>query len=107
MQLKAYTVFDNKALQYHPPFYAATDGSAVRSFSDMANDNNTMIGRHPKDYSLWHCGTYNDQNGHFAPVLPLVHVADAVAFLNVQPTFPLTPAESKEALEAAINGKAR
>jgi len=89
MVLNGYTVFDNKALQYHPPFFAATDGAALRSFQDLANDNNTTIGRHPSDFSLWMCGSYDDNKGLFHPCSPLVHIADAVALIRVQPQLPL------------------
>lgn len=89
MQIRAYTVFDNKALIYNTPFFAATDGAALRSFEELANDLNTTVGRHPGDYSLWWCGTYDDQSGVFAAQVPLVRVADAVALVKLQPGLPL------------------
>lgn len=89
MQLRGYTIYDNKALQYHSPWFAASDGAAVRSFSDLVNDHNTTIGRHPGDYSLWFCGTYDDNKGHFAAQVPLVHVIDATALVAVQASLPL------------------
>lgn len=89
MVLKAYTIYDCKALQYHSPWFAVSDGAAVRSFTDLANDTNTNVGRHPRDYSLWCCGTYDDNNGHFTPVIPLVHVCDAQALLSAQAELPL------------------
>lgn len=94
MLLKAYTIYDCKALQYHSPWFAVSDGAAVRSFSDLANDPQTNIGRHPRDYSLWHCGVYDDNNGQFAPVIPLVHVCDAQALIAAQGELPLSPASN-------------
>ena len=117
MILNAYTVFDNKALQYHPPFFASTDGSAVRSLADMANDPSTSIGRHPSDYVLYCCGTYDDSRGFFAPEQPLRHVMDAVALLKLTPQPELFPTplmreqvaqgKIKGAVADAINGKVR
>jgi len=86
MKLNAYTIFDLKALQYHPPFFASTDGSAVRSLADMANDPATTIGRHPSDYVLYSCGTYDDSTGGFATELPLRHVMDAIALVKLLST---------------------
>lgn len=86
MQLNAYSIYDNKAFAYGVPFFAATDGSAVRSFQDLANDAQTMVGRHPRDFSLFHVGTYDDSKGAISPVLPLRHVVDAVAVLQKQDT---------------------
>lgn len=85
MVLNAYSIYDRKALQYHPPFFASTDGAAVRSFSDLANDGNTTIGRHPADYVLFFVGTYNDGNAELVAESPLRHVMDATALLHVQP----------------------
>lgn len=89
MQLNAYSIFDNKALQYHPPFFAATDGAAMRSFQDLVNDHNSTVSRHPGDYSLFRVGTFDDNKGFFAAVSPLVHVVDAVALVRVQPPLPV------------------
>lgn len=86
MQLNGYTVFDNKALQYHPPFFVSTDGAAVRMLRDLVEDPNSTIGRHPTDYVLYCCGVYNDANGHFTPEMPLRHIMDAIALVKVQPS---------------------
>jgi len=87
MKLRAYSIYDCKALQYHPPFFAATDGAALRSFSELSNDVNTTVGRHPVDYTLWCVGEYDDNTGQFHPILPLAHVADASALVKVQQPF--------------------
>lgn len=86
MLLNAYSIYDRKGLNYHAPFFAATDGLAVRNFSDLANDTNTTIGRHPADYVLYCVGTFSDANGSMEPCVPLRHVMDADALLQVQPT---------------------
>lgn len=82
MLLYAYSIFDNKALQYHPPFFASTHGAAVRSLSDLANDLQTNIGRHPSDYVLYCVGQYDDAKGMMIPYAPLEHVVDAVALVK-------------------------
>lgn len=84
MILKAYSIFDNKALQYHPPFFASTHGAATRMLADLVIDKNSNIGRHPGDYVLYCIGSYDDHNGQFASYSPLEHVIDAVALLQVQ-----------------------
>lgn len=91
MQLKAYSIYDNKALIYHAPFFTHTDGAAVRMFSDLANDPNTSVGRHPSDYSLWCIGIFDDQKASLTPVVPLLHVYDAVGLVKLTPSLPLEP----------------
>lgn len=89
MMLKAYSIFDNKALQYHPPFFASTDGAATRMLADLVGDSQTSIGRHPSDYVLYCVGEYDDTKGVMRPYSPLVHVVDAVALVPVQKSLPL------------------
>ena len=60
---KMYTVFDSAAGAYLPPFYQPSRGAAVRVFRDTANDENSMIGKHPGDYTLFEIGEYDDQTG--------------------------------------------
>lgn len=84
MKLNGYTIYDNKALQYHPPFFASTDGVAVRNLTQLVGDINTTIGRHPSDYVLYYCGVYDDQLGLFIPEQPLRHVMDAIALVKIE-----------------------
>lgn len=81
MLLNAYSIYDRKALQYHPPFYASTDGAASRSLSDLVADAQTSVGRHPTDYVLYCVGQYDDAKGQLLPLSPLRHVVDAAAFI--------------------------
>lgn len=85
MKLNAYTLFDNKALQYHPPFFASTDAAAVRSINDLVQDPKTMVGRHPGDYVLYRCGSYDDSNAFFTVESPLGHIVDAVSLVKIAP----------------------
>ncbi|WNK12814.1 MAG: nonstructural protein [Microvirus sp.] len=84
MKLNAYTIYDNKALQYHAPFFMAADGQAVRALSDLVSDPNTNIGRHPGDYVLYHCGYYNDSTGFLSAEAPLRHIMDAQSLVKLQ-----------------------
>lgn len=89
MQLLAFSIYDNKALQFHTPFFSSTDGAAVRSLSELVSDANTTIGRHPSDYVLYCIGSYDDNLGAMVPISPLRHVIDAVALVKIQPPLPL------------------
>lgn len=90
MKLLAYSVYDLKALIFHPPFFMPTDGAALRAFTDTANDLNTSIGRHPADFVLFCVGEYDDQTGWFEGLTPRRHVADATALVTVQLQLDLT-----------------
>lgn len=86
MILNCYSLFDNKSLTYAAPFFGPTDGFATRAVRDLANDQTTMVGRHPGDFVLFCIGQYDDQKGLMSPVSPLRHVVDAVALVNAFPT---------------------
>jgi len=109
--LNAYSIFDNKALQWHPPFFASTDAAAARAFGDLANDPNTNVGRHPGDYSLFCCGTFLDSNAKLEAITPLRHVADAVALLAIHQSRDLfagqhaDPASQSDIGRPALNGE--
>lgn len=90
MILKAYSIYDRKTLQYHPPFFSSTDAAAVRSFGDLVNDSSSTVGNHPNDYVLYLVGEYDDQKGALIPCVPLHHIADAQALVRQTPA-PLFP----------------
>lgn len=93
MILRAYSLQDVKALQYHAPFFAPTDAAAIRMVQDLVNDMQNMVGKHPSDFKLFAVGSYDDANGHFEPVFPLVHIIDAINLVPVAPPsmFDLAP----------------
>lgn len=104
MLTHAYSVYDNKALVYGVPFFAPTDGYAVRAFGDLANDPNTTVGRHPGDFALFCVGSFDDSHAVLQPVSPVRHVIDATATIVIQPRLPLTDTVQGE---ARSNGEAR
>lgn len=67
MRVKMFAVFDNKADLYMTPFFFPANGQAIRAFSDLANDSNTVVGRHPEDYKLVVLGEFDDGNAEFYP----------------------------------------
>jgi hypothetical protein len=107
MKMLAYSVYDNKSLSYGMPFFAPTDGSAVRSFAGLANDAQTTVGQHPSDFSLFCVGEYDDQNGSFVPAYPLRHVIDATALVRVTPQLPLFSQPDQAVLRHGPNGEAK
>jgi len=66
--MKIFTVFDGPANAYLPPFFFHAAGQAVRAFTDSANDDQHLIGKHPADYTLFEVGTYDDATGIFENV---------------------------------------
>lgn len=65
MQLHMFTVYDSKAKAYLPPFFMGQIGQAVRAFSDCVDNAEHAFSKHPEDYTLFRCGTFDDVTGLF------------------------------------------
>lgn len=91
MIIHAYTLYDRKSLQYHQPFFAVSDGAAVRMLQDLVADSNTMPGRHPGDFVLYCVGAYDDSNGSLLPATVLRHIIDALAVAPRPAPLPFDP----------------
>lgn len=89
--LIAYTLHDVKALTYSPPFFTSNDQVAKRMVSDLVNDNNTMVGRHPSDYKLYKIGTFDEGNGAMQPFAIPEHVLDCISLVPPAPPTLFTP----------------
>lgn len=88
MLLNAYSVYDTKALNYSPPFYAPTNGAATRMIADAAADPNNNLGRHPADFVLFRVGTFDDQVGLLEAVQPREHVVDVASLVGEKAPMP-------------------
>lgn len=88
MILKVFAIFDKVAGFYGAPFFLTSVGEARRAFSDLANDLNTNIGRHPGDFALFELGSFDNETGHWMVETP-VHLAGGINMLRPQAELPL------------------
>lgn len=58
--------------------------AAIRSFSDLALDPQTMVARHPEDFDLLHVATIEDGSGEVTPLSPPTVLLTGVAWLAAQ-----------------------
>lgn len=56
-----FTVYDEKAEVFMPPFFVPTIGLATRAFSDCVNGEH-QFAKHPQDYTLFQLGHFDDSN---------------------------------------------
>nr|UXQ88105.1 MAG: nonstructural protein [Microvirus sp.] len=63
MLVNIFTIFDEKARAYLPPFYQPEIAQAHRSFGDAVNDPETAFYKHPSDYTLFHIGSFDNETG--------------------------------------------
>lgn len=81
MLLKVFSVYDVKAAAYGQPFFMPTSGGAIRSFGDTCLDQNSMLNKHPEDYSLHEIGEFDDVTGRIEGQ-PSEPIATAAQFVN-------------------------
>lgn len=62
---KVFAVYDSKVKTYMNPHHFKTVGEAVRTWVDIVNDTQTLIGRHPEDYTLMELADYDEETGKF------------------------------------------
>lgn len=62
---KVCAVYDVKTACYDRPLLFVSLGEAIRSFADVANDKNTVIGQHPADFRLDYLSDFDMNNGEF------------------------------------------
>lgn len=67
--------------------------AAVRSFSDVALDPNTMVGRHPEDFDLLHVASIDEGSGEVVPLSPPVVLLTGAAWSAMQQKGVAKPAE--------------
>ncbi len=65
MKLLAFTIYDEKAECYGHPFFVSAMGIATRMLSELVKNDNSMVGRHPEDFTLYHIGFWRDDEAKF------------------------------------------
>lgn len=58
-------VYDEKAEAFAQPFFQQSELVGVRSFVGAAQDQESLLFKFPRDYSLYKLGTYDDVSGRF------------------------------------------
>ena len=78
-KLYAVTVRDEAVQAFNRPFFVNALGMAVRSFEDECNrrDDNNAMRNHPKDFSLWHVGFYDEDTARLESLDVPVRLCDA------------------------------
>lgn len=68
--MKIYSVHDVQLAAFGRPFYAETDGVAVRSFADPVMDSEHQFGKFPGDFCLYEIGSFDEVSGEIKGSVP-------------------------------------
>lgn len=65
MMFKVFSMWDEKAKCFLPPFVLPQTGQAVRAVADCVRDPNHQFGKNPHDYALFQVAQWDDSSGLF------------------------------------------
>lgn len=63
MIMQMFTVYDKKVGAFLPPFFARSEGEALRSFMDACQDGSHQFCKHAEDFALMRVGEFDDSSG--------------------------------------------
>lgn len=70
MKLTLFSIYDSKAQSFAAPFPAANKGAAIRTVVDAIKDGDSLLARHPADFSLFWVGEFDQDEGLIGAVSP-------------------------------------
>ena len=59
MKLQAFSIFDHASETFAGPFFVPSERVALRVYSEIANNPQSDVSKYPKDYELFHIGTFD------------------------------------------------
>jgi len=81
MEQQVYGIYDVKAGEYSRPVFYANDAQAIREWSDVCKEKNTMFFKHPGDFVMHCLGTFDTKSGKFEALKQPRHIAAASDFV--------------------------
>ncbi|AZL82679.1 nonstructural protein [Apis mellifera associated microvirus 3] len=84
MKLRVFAVYDAKAEVYNAPFFTQTVGLALRGFTDEVRNPDSMLNKHPEDFSLFEIGEFDQLTGAITPLTAPVSIAPALELVRGQ-----------------------
>lgn len=62
---KIYSVFDSKTGAFMQPFQQLSHGQAIRTFTDLVADQQSLISKHPSDFTLYYIADFDDSTATY------------------------------------------
>lgn len=79
---KVFGIWDVKSLTFGQPYFMLTVPAAIRAFSDLSNDPQSSINKHPTDYILFEIGSYDGNTGKFTNLDKHSHLGLAAEYIE-------------------------
>lgn len=77
-----FSVYDDKAEAFLPPFVLPKEAQALRLFSDCVNSESHQFGANPADYSLFRVGTWSDEDCQYVLERSIHNLGNGLVFVT-------------------------
>jgi len=84
MKVRVFSIYDSKTEAYMKPFLLQTKGHALRAFQDLVNDGQSLISKHPNDFSLFEIAEYDEEKAEFTNHLTKINLGGAWELVKTQ-----------------------
>jgi len=84
--MNVYAIYDNKVQAHLTPFFARTNGEAIRMFAHAVNREDTDFNRWANDYCLYRIGEWDPETGHLVAAGTNENLGLAVEYLEKRMT---------------------
>lgn len=81
-KMKLFSIYDSKIAAHMSFFAQAHTGQALRGFQEAANNPETMINRHPADFTLFEVAELDQESGEVTAYAKPVNLAVAAALMK-------------------------
>ena len=65
-----FSTYDKAVVAYMRPWFAISEGQALRAFADEVQREGSDLKKHPEDYALFRMGTFDDNSGELVAEEP-------------------------------------
>lgn len=76
-----YSIQDTKSQTFNPPFYQKNVGEALRTFTKLVSDPQSILNQYPEDFILVRLGQFCDDSGEIIPSNP-TNIGTASQYIN-------------------------
>lgn len=96
MQSIMFTVYDQAAEAYLPPFYFGTNAQAKRAFAETVNQPGHSFFKHPQDYTLFNLGVFDDSTAKITQNPTPISMGTALEYKTLADTLPALDEKTAE-----------
>ena len=82
MTTELFSIWDSAAQRYLEPFFAPTIEYAIRQFRQAVNKPDHQFNLYPEDYTLFHVGSFDQEEGQLQPLATPHSLGVAISFIQ-------------------------